>query len=142
MPFAMCSDGGERSADFDCTIHQNEVVVTDVTKATLPMPPAHIVHIDMRQLFGGSAMDDDRIDYAHRLDSLQVLHSLFTVLSETGSLLQSGKTLVKKVDSIDENLISETGCICLRFLAQCPYRKDLNKRCATQYSGQDRKNNF
>ena len=65
MPFAMCSDGGERSACFDSTVHQNEVVVANVAKATLPMPPAHIVHIDMRQRFGGSAMDDDRIDCAH-----------------------------------------------------------------------------
>jgi hypothetical protein len=65
MPFAMCSDGRERSADFDCTIHQNEVGVANVAKATLPMPPAHIVHIEMRQRFGGSAMDDDRIDCAH-----------------------------------------------------------------------------
>lgn len=65
MPFAMCTDGRERSACFDSTVHQNEVVVANVAKATLPMPPAHIVHIDMRQRFGGSAVDDDRIDCAH-----------------------------------------------------------------------------
>jgi hypothetical protein len=91
-------------------------MIADVTEAALLMPAPHVIDVEVLQGFGRCAMDDDGVDSTHRLNRLQVLHSLVTVFPKARSFFQCRETIVKKVDAIDENLIHRADGICLRFL--------------------------